>query len=149
MKIYIRLTVSVLLITCLIFLSCRENKIVPEKEIARSLLIRVDSFASTCNQLKAYIQSGSSDQSALQESFLRARLAFKKFEWAAEYFEPLTAKAINGPPVPEAEISGQIIQPSGLQIMETLLFPSYDSANKRELLKQIGILQDGCDLYKN
>ncbi|HEY2350035.1 MAG TPA: cytochrome c peroxidase, partial [Puia sp.] len=108
-----------------------------------------DSFASKCNQLKENIQSGSTDQTTLQESFLQTRLAFKKFEWAAEYFEPLTARAINGPPVQEAEISGQIIEPSGLQIIESLLFPSYDSSNKRQLLNQITVLLNGCDRYKN
>jgi cytochrome c peroxidase len=148
MKKYIRLIVSLILTVCFISVSCREKPVMPEEEIARSLLIRIDSFASKCNQLKENIQSGSTDQTTLQESFLQTRLAFKKFEWAAEYFEPLTARKINGPPVQEAEISGQIIEPSGLQIIETLLFPSYDSTRKRELLKQIAVLQDGCDRYK-
>ncbi|HEY2347720.1 MAG TPA: hypothetical protein VGH64_01830, partial [Puia sp.] len=88
MKKYIRLIVSLILTVCFISVSCREKPVMPEEEIARSLLIRIDSFASKCNQLKENIQSGSTDQTTLQESFLQTRLAFKKFEWAAEYFEP-------------------------------------------------------------
>ena len=149
MKKYIRLFVSLILIIFFIFVSCREKVIVPEKEIAKTLLIRIDSFASQYNQLKSYLQSGSAGLATLQQSFLQTRRAYKKFEWAAEYFDPLTARTINGPPVQEAEISGQIIEPSGLQIIESLLFPSYDTARKRELLKQLTVLQDGCDRYRN
>src|SRR4051794_41109825 len=118
MKKYIRLTASLILITYFISVSCREKTIVPEKEIAASLVIRIDSFASLCSQLKDYIQSGSTGKITLQQKFLEARSAYKRFEWAAEYFDPLTAAAINGPPVPEVETSGQVIEPSGLQIIE-------------------------------
>jgi cytochrome c peroxidase len=131
------------------FVSCQEKLIMPEKEIAKSLLIQIDSFSSQTSQLKTRAESGSVDQSTLQKTFLQARLAYKKFEWAAEYFEPLTAQSVNGPPVQEVEISGQVIEPSGLQIIEGLLFPAYDPAHKRELLKQLAVLQFGCDRYRN
>ena len=55
---------------------------------------------------------------------------------------------MNGPPVQEVEISGQVFEPSGLQIIEGLLFPVYDSANKKELLKQLAVLQNGCNRYR-
>ena len=44
--------------------------------------------------------------------------------------------------------SGQVIEPSGLQIIEGMLFPVYDTTRKRELLKQIAVLQTGCDRYR-
>src|SRR4029077_19280955 len=112
MKKYIQLFVLLVLISCFISISCQEKPIVPEKEIAKTLLVQIDSFASVCNRLKSLAESASADQTALKQTFLESRLAFKKFEWAAEYFEPMTAKAVNGPPVQEAEISGQVIEPS-------------------------------------
>jgi len=156
MKKYIQLFALPVLISCFISVSCQEKTIIPEKEIARDLLIRIDSFSSVCNRLKIIAESASADQITLQQTFLQCRLAYKKFEWAAEYFEPLTAKALNGPPVQEVEASGpytavlgyNIFEPSGLQIIEGLLFPSYDTARKRELLKQIDVLQASCDRYQ-
>ena len=147
MKKYIQFFILLTLISCFISVSCKEKTTVPEKEIANSLLNQIDSFASACNRLKTLAETASADQSALQQSFLQCRLSYKKFEWAAEYFEPLAAKSVNGPPVQEVEISGQVIEPSGLQMIEALLFPGYDSARKRELLKQIAVLQVACDRY--
>lgn len=148
MKKYIQLFVLLVLISCFISISCQEKTINREKEIANALLAQIDSFSSVCNRLKTYADSGSADQTSFQQTFLQCRLAYKKFEWAAEYFEPLAAKAVNGPPVQEVEISGQVIEPSGLQIIEGLLFPVYDTVRKRELLKQIDVLQAGCSRYR-
>ena len=148
MKKYIQLFVLLVLISCFISVACQEKAIIPEKEIANILLTQIDSFSSVCNRMKTYAESASTDQTRFQQTFLESRLAFKKFEWAAEYFEPATAKAVNGPPVQEVEISGQVFEPSGLQIIEGLLFPSYDTTRKRELLKQIAVLQAGCDRYR-
>jgi len=148
MKKYIQLFILLVLISCFISISCQEKPIVPEKEIAKALLIQIDSFASVCNRLKTLAESASADQTTLQQTFLQCRQAFKKFEWAAEYFEPMTAQAVNGPPVQEVELSGQVIEPSGLQIIEGLLFPAYDTANKKDLLKQLSVLQNGCGRYR-
>jgi cytochrome c peroxidase len=156
MKKYSQLLVLLVLISCFISISCQEKIIIPEKEIANMLLKQIDSFSSVCSRLKTGADSASADQATLQQSFLQCRLAYKKFEWAAEYFEPLTAKALNGPPVQEVELSGpypaaqayQVFEPSGLQIIEGLLFPAYDTARKRELLKQVAILQAGGDRYR-
>ena len=149
MKKYIQLSVLLVLISCFISVSCQEKATVPEKEIAKTLLTQIDSFSSACSLLKKYAESASAaDQTTVQQAFLQCRLSYKKFEWAAEYFEPLTAKALNGPPVQEVEISGQVFEPSGLQIIEGLLFPVYDTTHKRELLKQIAVLQEGCERYR-
>jgi cytochrome c peroxidase len=148
MKKYIQFFVSLVIMICVVSIACREKPVIPEKEISRSLLTKIDSFDSVCNRLKLSAGSASMDQTILQQTFLQCRLAFKKIEWAAEYFEPVTARTINGPPVQEVEISGQVIEPSGLQIIENLLFPDFDTTRKRNLLKQIEILQQGCDRYR-
>ncbi|HET7003002.1 MAG TPA: cytochrome c peroxidase [Puia sp.] len=156
MKKHFQLFVLLILISCLITVSCEEKTIIPEKKIAGTLLIQIDSFSSACSRLKTIVESASADQNTLQQAFLQCRLSYKKFEWAAEYFDPLTAKAVNGPPVQEVEVSGpypaaqsyNVFEPSGLQIIEGLLFPVYDTTRKRELLKQMDVLQAGCDRYR-
>jgi len=44
--------------------------------------------------------------------------AYKRFEWAAEYFDPAATRTVNGPPVQEVELSGVVIDPGGLQVIE-------------------------------
>ncbi|HEY4875558.1 MAG TPA: cytochrome c peroxidase, partial [Puia sp.] len=94
-----------------------------------------------------YLQNGSADRGQLQKLFLKARLAYKKFEWAAEYFEPSASRLVNGPPVEEVENSGQVLQPAGLQVMENMIFPVFDTARKKDLLAQVDILQKACVKY--
>ncbi len=132
------------------FFSCTEEKpkAAVEHVIAQNLLAQVDSFSALCRGLQAGAGSSSFNETALRETFLRARLAFKKFEWAAEYFEPTASRGVNGPPVQEVELSGVVIEPGGLQVIEGLLFPRWDTANRAELLRQIGLLQRGCTKYK-
>ena len=106
--------------------------------------MQVDSFKMVCSAMK----DSMIDEKQLQELFLNARIAYKKTEWAAEYFEPATARFINGPPVPEIEKSGQVFEPAGLQVIEGLLFPHYDTAQKKELIRQLGIINRACEKLK-
>lgn len=124
----------------------KHDTIASEKQIAATLATQVDSFATAKNKLLTLVQIGASE-AALQQQFLQTRIAFKKFEWAAEYFAPTTSRFINGPPVEEIEADGQVIEPAGLQVIEAYLFPKYDTAHKKELLQQLTALQKGCDKY--
>lgn len=132
-----------------IFFSCMqsENKS-PEKTIAQILIAEVDSFASACNDLQKEIKSNYGNEKHVQDLFLRARRAYKTFEWASEYFVPATSRYVNGPPVPEVEISGQVLEPAGLQVIEPILFPHYDSSQKNTLDQQLILLQANCAQYK-
>ena len=54
------------------------------------------------------------------------------------------------PPVFSAAMSnGQIFEPAGLQVIEGFLFPKYDTTQKKELMRQLTMLQTGCDGYKS
>ena len=107
--------------------------------------MQVDDFVADCAALQGAVEGGGS---GAQELFLRARLGYKRFEWAAEYFEPTASKIVNGPPVQEVELSGQVIEPSGLQVIEGYLFPRYDSSRKMDLLKQLQRITAACSKYK-
>jgi cytochrome c peroxidase len=128
---------------------CKEKIIPAEQKIAQTIISQVDHFDSLCLKLKSAAETDPASEQALQLLFLEARLSYKKFEWAAEYFEPLTAVSMNGPPVQEVEISGQVNEPSGLQVIEGLLFPGYNKVNKIKLLRQIDILQVANARYKS
>jgi cytochrome c peroxidase len=120
----------------------------PEKIIAQTLLSQVDSFTARCLKLQNAVEKTVTDEKQLQQLFLQARLAYKNFEWAAEYFEPATSRFVNGPPVQEVEPSGQIFEPAGLQVIEGLLFPEYDTTKKAELINQLTALQSRIKKYK-
>lgn len=80
------------------------------------------------------------DECAIQESFKKARLIYKKIEGIAEYYNPTTARSINGPAIPEAEVyDAKVLPPQGLQVIEELIFP-YDKAQKEELIREVNAL---------
>jgi cytochrome c peroxidase len=136
-------------ITGYFLLSCKQPvKIVPEKAIEQTLLAQIDSFSFVKNKFLAAAESGTANEKQLQQLFLQTRLAYKKFEWATEYFTSSTTRFVNGPPVPEIGITGnQVFAPEGLQVIETFLFPKYDATKRKELIRQLKLLQSRCDTY--
>ena len=132
------------------FFSNGKEKLVPTKAIAQDLLTQVDDLSVFLkNKLQAAAESKSPNEKQLQQLFLQARLRYKKVEWATEYFDVATARAMNGAPVPEVEMSsGQVFEPAGLQVIEACLFPKYDITKQKELVKQLKTLQAGCNKYK-
>lgn len=99
----------------------------PSELVRQKLALQADSFFTAVKSLQKAANQTSGKQ-VLQQRFRQVRLAYKRMEWATEYFDPLTSRQVNGPPVPETELSGQVIQPEGLQVIEELLFPQIDNA---------------------
>ena len=78
--------------------------------VREKLVLQADSFFKAVQGLQqAAARTGS--KQILQQRFKAARMAYKRLEWATEYFDPLTSRLVNGPPVPETELNGQVIQP--------------------------------------
>jgi len=149
MKKFIFISILFCFIAGHLFFSCNSKPQPPEQLIAQTLLVQTDSFAGLIRQLQVAVENHTSSQKKLQNLFLQARLAYKRIEWAAEYFEPAAAKLTNGPPVQEVEMPGlQVIEPAGLQVIEGLIFPTYDTTRKGDLLSQLQILQTVCERYK-
>jgi cytochrome c peroxidase len=147
MKKFAFISVTLFTLTGYLFFSCKQRQVVPEKAIAQTLVLQVDSFAAAKDKLLAAVESNK-DEKQLQQLFIETRLSFKKFEWAAEYFSPVISRFVNGPPVQEIEMTdGQVFEPAGLQVIETYLFPKYDTSKKQELIRQLKLLQKGCDKY--
>ncbi|WP_306354268.1 cytochrome-c peroxidase [Flavobacterium sp. '19STA2R22 D10 B1'] len=98
------------------------------------------SLTKSINDFEKAVKSNSNN-SQIQQQFLLARQGYKKVEMLNEYYFPNVAKSINGPALDEFEENdNKVIPPEGFQVIEELLFPTYDSSNQAELLVQIGIL---------
>lgn len=117
---------------------CNQTSKAPEKEIAQTLVKQIDHFITLVDGPFTQATESSAGQQRLQQLFIEARLAYKKFEWAAEYFDPLVTRSVNGPPVPDIEPGAlQAFAPEGLQVIEGLLFPAYQESDKQQLLTRL------------
>jgi cytochrome c peroxidase len=81
------------------------------------------------------------DSQKIRQVFLKSRLLYKKFEWAAEYFAADLAERLNGPPVQEIENAdlldpslARAIDPMGLQVIEESVYPQFDTSGKNKLV---------------
>ncbi|WP_460957525.1 cytochrome-c peroxidase [Spirosoma litoris] len=99
-------------------------------------------FHQQVQQLATYVQSDA-PQDSLQAAFKRSRLGYKRLEWLLEYYQPVLASRVNGPPVVEVEVDepGEVLMmPRGLQVIEPYLFPAYDRTQKDSLAHELKIL---------
>lgn len=110
------------------------------KEIARLQVFIKDS-------LQPGIEKNS--DKLLHTQFSKARYHYKQIEWAVEYFMPTTARFVNGPALDELEIEeNTAFEPEGFQVIEELIYPNFDTANRFELIRQCKILQSTCERMK-
>lgn len=135
-----------LIICCLlcitVWLSCQtEDKAINAAKVKIYQLSLIHKADSTIKKLRELVAAGATE-AQLQQAFKNARLAYKRTEFLTEYYTPLTAKGINGAPIPSMDDNDQhrIDQPEGFQVVEPYLFPTYDAANKTELLKELDIM---------
>ncbi|MGJ1438326.1 MULTISPECIES: cytochrome-c peroxidase [Sphingobacterium] len=102
--------------------------------------------------LSAEVQKGTVDTIRLRRAFLKTRLLFKKFEWASEYFTADLSRRLNGPPVEEVENADLLdpslargVEPIGLQVIEELIYPTFDNSNRQKLIREIEHLITNTD----
>jgi cytochrome c peroxidase len=119
----------------------------PAEQVKQQLLSEADSLIGAIHNLRA-IPVSKVNERILQNRFRQVRLAYKRMEWATEYFDPLTTRQFNGPPVPEAELSGQVIQPDGLQVIETYFFPRFTAGSKQKLSALLKHLAENAANFK-
>ncbi len=119
-----------------------------ERKIREVVYNQVVDFRNYINDSLLY-EAGKKniDTQKLRHDFLQSRLLFKKFEWAASYFASELTERLNGPPVQEIENAdlldstlARAIDPIGLQVIEQLIYPEYDTAGKKKLVSEVGYL---------
>jgi cytochrome c peroxidase len=130
-------------LTGLIIVSCFEvQKRPPSQQVVE---IYRNAIAQLIREADALVKKAGDTGSTqnLQDQFKKTRIAYKQIEWMAEYYQPYTARFINGPALQEIEPEDRtrIIQPEGFQVIEELLFPVYDSSRKAELVEQVQLLR--------
>lgn len=100
-------------------------------------------FHQRVQQLTASVKNDVAADS-LRAAFIRCRRDYKRIEWLLDYYQPVLAERVNGPPVPEVEEfePGQTLRPpTGLQVIELYLFPEYNPALRDSLLRELTVLQ--------
>jgi cytochrome c peroxidase len=144
MRLTFKVTVACLLaaLGCCI-LAFRQGKPTTANEIRQELLVQSGSFITAIQRLQT------APPKDLQQRFKEVRLAYKLMEWAVEYLDPLTTRQVNGPPVPEAEITGLVVEPDGLQMIEGLLFPKFNSSSKKEFATRLNSLLANAKQYQH
>ncbi len=80
----------------------------------------------------------------IKDQFVRTRISYKKIEVFVEYYNPATAKAINGAAIPEVESDNPQypVAPTGFQVIEELIYN--DELTSYNFLKQQITALDGA-----
>ncbi|MHA4844851.1 cytochrome-c peroxidase [Flavitalea antarctica] len=77
------------------------------------------------------------DSVRIRQGFLEGRRIYKNVEFAVEYFFPNASRNINGPALPEIEPEEHtVIEPGGFQVIEEFLYPTYDTSQQKELIRE-------------
>lgn len=106
-----------------------------DKTIHQWLTIHIDSLEAGAERLRSLAAARAPEQE-LRSAFKECRRSFKQLEWFSVYYAPATSRQLNGPPLPEIEVEeNKRSDPTGLQVMEEMLFP-YDTAVSADLLKE-------------
>lgn len=136
MRIYpIVLTLSIIIAALSV---CRPAaKETPLTQIHAHVQQGIDSFDIWLQQEWLQAIERKADAAVLQHSFARGRKHYKKIEWAIEYFYPSSARQINGPALPEIEAEEHTVtEPGGFQVMEEMLYPQVDTAQRAALMRE-------------
>ncbi|MBC8086576.1 MAG: cytochrome C peroxidase [Phycisphaerae bacterium] len=141
----------------IVAISCQSPRDTPESAIGSSAaggdsvaiharnrwVADVDSFMLTLSRLDTAVQRVSTAPASAEEARLRfraARLAFKRVEFIASYYEPSTTASLNGPPLPRVEYQEGpevVFPPEGLQVIEEWLFTGADTARREQSVNEV------------
>ncbi|WP_121812345.1 cytochrome c peroxidase [Mucilaginibacter kameinonensis] len=141
------ISAGLLVVTGLGLLSFHNTPASVSENVREKLVLQADSFLTAVHSLQSAAAKG--NRQVLQQRFKDVRLAYKRMEWATEYFDPLTSRQVNGPPVPETELSGLVVQPEGLQVIEQFLFPHFNPASRKQLNASLSKLKTNAEAYRD
>jgi len=131
-----------------LFFSCKE-KDSTRTTIKQELLINLTKLSNEIVQFEKLINSNSS-QKKIVDQFKKSRLAYKKTEWAVEYFIPDAARFMNGPALDEMELEeNKSFEPHGFQVIEEMIYPDYQIENKENIIRELHIFQSNIKQLKN
>ena len=110
----------------------------PQQKLEAWYTARFGELSQKIAILKTAVATNS-DTAILRQSFLQARLAYKKLELVLEYYFEGDAARFNGLAVNFIEEEDPMAwqEPQGFQVIETFIYPAYDSKNKQALSQYI------------
>ncbi len=110
-------------------------------------------------QLESYrnsaeaLNSSATSAEKLKKDHLETRLAYKEVEFLIEYIDPyLVKKSINGAPLPSVEPNVPIVnvlEPTGLQVLDELVFEENLLEQKQGIIDEVARLQKTFEDAKN
>jgi len=106
----------------------------PSQEVKSFYLTNAENFRNECTILYELIKKG--NEKEIQQQFLKTRYAYKQIEVFAEYFFPFYTEKLNGPSIPyfEEDDPDKLEElPSGMQLIESYIFPHLDKKEKNQL----------------
>lgn len=129
------------LVAMLVLLQCSSKQLTPKEQVAVLYRQQLRVLKKDCRALQQVIENGETGK-VQQDAFHQARKSYKRIEAIAEYFYPGTAKAFNGPNVPDAEPDApeKIYEAMGFQVLEEFLFPSVDTSAHADAVAQTKVL---------
>lgn len=126
--------------TLCFFVSCKKND-TEKTTIKQSLLINLTKLNNEIVQFQKLVANDASGKEIV-EQFKKSRLAYKKNEWAIEYFIPETARFMNGPALDEMELEeNRSFEPHGFQVIEEMIYPEYKKEDKENITRELNIFQ--------
>ena len=128
-----------IIIPILFFICCQDGieKVDVSQTLQKDIFVLEKDLANFKKSADA-----NSDQKLLQNEFLTCRKSFKKIEWAIAYFNANAHRFINGPALDELETAeNKFLPPNGFQVIEPLIFPSFDKNKQADLNREILVLQ--------
>lgn len=132
------LIVVIPLIVCLIWWLTRPAA-VPAREVKKSFMQQITDLDSAVSRLQADIRA--KHPPAIQESFKRARIAYKRVEFISAYYSPETTRALNGPNIPEVDDDLRVNEPQGFQVLEEMVFPEVAEGAYPDMLHAADVIR--------
>ena len=133
-KAKVSLVLIVLLLTIILNSAFKENDNTA-KQAKEYCLVQIKNFQAQLDTL-GFLTDSNATQPALINRFKQTRIAFKRFEFMAEYLDPAHYPFFNGANAIEMEYGYDLdIKPEGLQVIESELYE--DSIDYEALLMSI------------
>ncbi len=131
-----------LLILAGLYFPRETKKAIPVRQVKQYYRQHTVALDSAVTQLRQAVAQNA-QTTLIHQRFREARLAYKRVEYLLEYYNPYTAKHLNGPALDEVEFDDPLqrtIPPEGFQVIEEYLFPVYDRQQKQALLDEVSLL---------
>ncbi len=115
----------------------------PKDTIKKFYVSQFRAFTASVQQLGMAVENNEPEK-RIKERFLAARLDYKQIEFILEYYYELDVNKINGPGIDFVEEEDPLAfhEPQGFQMIESCLYPGYDTTQKKRLLQYINKLYE-------